>query len=40
MKRFAGMMLVGFGMALTAQMATAQEWSQPWARENREITAS
>ncbi len=33
MKRFAGMMLVGFGMALAAQMATAQEWSQPWARE-------
>ncbi len=36
MKRFAGMMLLGFGTALTVQMATAQEWSQPWARERIE----
>jgi carboxymethylenebutenolidase len=36
MKRFAVMMLVGFGMALAAQTATAQEWSQPWARERIE----
>jgi carboxymethylenebutenolidase len=36
MKRFAGLMLVGFAMALAAQMATAQEWSQPWARASIE----
>ncbi|MGB7729765.1 MAG: dienelactone hydrolase family protein [Candidatus Acidiferrum sp.] len=36
MKRFAGMMLVGFGITLAAQMATAQEWSQSWARERIE----
>ncbi len=36
MRRFAGTMLVGFGMALVAQTATAQEWSQPWARERIE----
>jgi carboxymethylenebutenolidase len=37
MKRFAGMLfgLIGvvMGMALCAQTAAAQEWSQPWARE-------
>ena len=37
MKRFAGMLfgLIGvvMGIALCAQTAAAQEWSQPWARE-------
>jgi carboxymethylenebutenolidase len=36
MKRFVGMMLIGMGMVLTSQVATAQEWSQPWARERIE----
>jgi len=33
MKRFAGMMFVLVGILLAAQTASAQEWSQPWARE-------
>ena len=36
MKRFAGMMMVVMGMLLGAQTVTAQEWSQPWARERIE----
>src|SRR5271156_6722650 len=33
MKRWAGMMFLALGMLLGAQAVTAQEWSQPWARE-------
>src|SRR5882724_9862272 len=37
MKRFAvmlfGLICVVMGIALCAQIAAAQEWSQPWARE-------
>src|SRR5450755_4833539 len=33
MRRFAGMMLIAMGILLGAQTVSAQEWSQPWARE-------
>src|SRR5216683_1700320 len=33
MKRIVAMMLLLSGILLAAQTATAQEWSQPWARE-------
>src|SRR5271156_2618268 len=33
MKRFAGILVVVVGIFLCAETITAQEWSQPWARE-------
>src|ERR1700675_1467917 len=36
MKRFAGMMLLVMGILLITQTIAAQEWSQPWAREQIE----
>jgi carboxymethylenebutenolidase len=33
MKRFAGMLFVVVGILLAVQTTSAQEWSQPWARE-------
>jgi carboxymethylenebutenolidase len=33
MNRFTGMLFVTIGMLLGAQTLSAQEWSQPWARE-------